>query len=91
MRVLNWEELVSYPVSRACDHHYSLLVEEIEADGFSCESYGLLITDGRTGIETRRQHLTVNSRQALELMSKLVRCQVSPVHLADVIEDHFGA
>lgn len=91
MRVLNWKELVPYPVCTECDYHYGLVIEEVETDGFSCESYGFLITDERTGTGTRCRHITVNAHQAMELMSKLVRCQVSPVHLLDVIEDHFGA
>lgn len=69
---------------------YGLLVEDIQADGFQCESYGVVVTDGLTGEEARRRHVTVRAGEAIELVERLARCQVTPATLGDVVEDWLG-
>lgn len=70
--------------------HYALLVEDIEADGFRCESYGILVRDPNSGEETRVRHITVNGSEALALLNTMAGAAVSPVTLRDVVEDYLG-
>lgn len=90
MRVLDQriEQQPSQPVP--CRWRYGLLVEDIEADGFHCESYGVAVTDTVTGESARCRHVTVNAKEALELLDTLVRGAVGPVSLAEVVEDWLG-
>ena len=90
MRVLEWDR--SKRTERASPHHwrYCLLVEDIEVEGFHCESYGVLLLDTRTGQETRVRHVTVNAHRAAELLDVLSRGGVTPTTLHDVIEDWLG-
>lgn len=90
MRVLDWSALERRAEREEGRWRYGLLVEEIEAEGFHCESYGFLAADPRTGEERRCRHVTVNARDALELLGKLIRCGVSPTQLPEVIEDWLG-
>lgn len=69
---------------------YALLVEDIEVDGFHCESYGILIVDQNSGAETAVRHITINATQALELLNMTARLAVSPSTLNDVVEDFLG-
>lgn len=89
MRVLDWT------IPKApCDHlgfscRYGLLVEDIEVDGFQCESYGVVIADP-AGNTKRCRHITVNAAQIAELLDLLIRNGVTPVTLSDVVEDWLG-
>lgn len=69
---------------------YGLLVEDIEVDGFHCESYGVAVTDTLTGECARRRHVTVSAMDALALVNTLARNMVTPVSLEDVVEDWLG-
>lgn len=89
MRVLDWRTLERPKPKLVVEHHwrYGLLVEDIEVDGFHCESYGMMVTDEATGEEARCRHVTVNAQEAMELLRLLVSNAVTPVTLADVVED----
>lgn len=86
MRVLDW---ITAPAAALRPCRYGLLVEDIEVDGFHCESYGVVITDP-TGATARCRHVTVNAARAAQLMELLVRNGVTPITLADVVEDWLG-
>lgn len=90
MRVLDLGALERRP--RALEHRwrYGLLVEDIEVEGFHCESYGVVVTDDLTGETGRCRHITVNAKEALELLSALAQNAVTPVTLMDVVEDWLG-
>ncbi len=87
MRVLDWRTLER--PKQAAEHHwrYGLLVEDIEVDGFHCESYGMVVTDEATGEEERVRHVTVNAGEAIELLGALVRNAVTPITWMEVVED----
>lgn len=90
MRILDWSRLAERPAVEERRWRYGLLVEDIEVEGFHCESYGFLVADDRTGEESRCRHVTVNAAQAVTLLERLIHCGVSPVHLPDVVEDWLG-
>lgn len=90
MRVLDQRTLEMPRQSEERRWRYGLLVEDIEVDGFHCESYGVAVTDTLTGESERRRHVTVNAKEALELVSTLARGAVSPVNLPEVVEDWLG-
>ncbi len=69
---------------------YTLLVEDIEVDGFHCESYGVSVEDPATGERAQARHVTVHAGDAANLLELLAKHQVSPVHLSDVVEDWLG-
>ena len=90
MRVLEWERSNKTGKASSLRWRYYLLVEDIEVEGFHCESYGVLLENAVTGEESRVRHVTVNAHQAVELLDILVRGGVTPVTLRDVIEDWLG-
>lgn len=95
MRTLDWKPTASQ--ARAAEApppqnrwNYALLVEDIEVDGFHCESYGVVITDRVTGETAQARHVTVSALDIACLMDVIVRGQVTPTTLADVVEDWLG-
>lgn len=68
-------------------YDYAILVDELDVGAFSCESYGAQITSRSTGDQAKLPHITVSATRIDQLMELLVRNQVSPVHLQDVVED----
>lgn len=90
MHVLDWRMLESSSSVAEQPWRYGMLVENIEVDGFHCESYGVMITDRATGREHRRRHVTVSAMDAVSLLDLLERNQVSPATLDDVLEDWLG-
>lgn len=82
MRLIKWDG-----PGRACRWRYALVVDDVAAEGFFCESYGVTISDARTGAECRRRHVTTSALDAAALLDALARGQVSPVTLDDVLED----
>lgn len=90
MRILDQSWLAKRPLSENCRWRYGLLVEDIRVEGFSCESYGFLVADDQTGEEARCRHVTLSTVQAVALLEQLIRCEVSPVHLRDIVEDWLG-
>lgn len=90
MRTIEWKRerhQVSMPVKQ---WHYTLLVEDIEVDGFHCESYGIMVKDPDAGEEAVVRHITVNGTEALTLLNTVARLAVSPSTLGDVVEDYLG-
>lgn len=69
------------------DYEYAILVDQIKVGAFFCESYGVSIVNRRTGERSAVPNITVSIPRIDELVEKLVRCQVSPIHLRDVVED----
>lgn len=90
MRVLDWKMLGNKSTQAGPLWRYGLLVEDIEVDGFHCESYGVMIADCATGQEHRRRHVTSDAPDAASLLDLLARNQVSPATLDDVLEDWLG-
>lgn len=90
MRTLNWEETRSGASASVRQWTYTLLVEDIEVDGFHCESYGILVCAPDTGEKVAVRHITVNGAEALVLLERVARLAVSPVTLRDVVEDYLA-
>lgn len=87
MRTLNWP---GKKASATGVWQYTLLVEDIEVDGFHCESYGVAVENTVTGERAQVRHVTVHAGDAAELLELLAQHQVSPAHLPDVVEDWLG-
>lgn len=82
MRVLDW-------TTQKTPCRYGLLVEDIEVDGFHCESYGVVLTAPDASTK-RCRHITVNAAKISELLDLLIRNAVTPTTLLDVVEDWLG-
>lgn len=77
-----------YPdLRRESDYDYSILVDTMAVGSFACESYGAAIRSRKSGERAEVPHITVSIPRIDELMERLVRNQVSPAHLRDVVED----
>ena len=68
-------------------YDYAILVDELNVGAFACESYGAQVTSRATGDYSRVRNITVSASRIDQLMELLVRNQVGPVHLKDVMED----
>ena len=68
-------------------YDYSILVDEVAVGGFACESYGIQVTSRRTGERSAVPNITVSVPRIDALAELLIRNQVSPIHLRDVVED----
>lgn len=68
-------------------YDYCILVDQVELGSFSCESYGVAVISRRTGERCEVANVTVSIPRIDELMELLVRNQVGPIHLRNVIED----
>lgn len=66
---------------------YSILVDEMDVGAFSCESYGVKIAEPATGHTAIVPHVTTSISRIDELMDLLIRNQVTPTALRDVIDD----
>lgn len=88
MRELKLDLHSLYPgLGEPWDYEYAILVDQVEVGAFSCESYGVLVVNRRTGERAAVPNITVSVPRIDQLVETLVRHQVSPVHLKDVIED----
>lgn len=90
MRILDLRSLGYTAPAGPGRRRYELLVEEVAADGFFCESYGVAVTDEETGESARRRHVSVNAGEAAALLDALARNDVPPAALGDVVEDWLG-
>lgn len=90
MRTMEWKETKTVQAALPRQWHYALLVEDIEVDGFHCESYGLMVCETDSGEKAVVRHITVNGSEALALLNTVARLAVSPVALRDVVEDYLG-
>lgn len=90
MRTMEWMQERTETSAQTKQWHYALLVEDIEVDGFHCESYGIMARDPDSGEESVVRHITVNGAEALALLERVARLAVSPVTLRDVVEDYLA-
>lgn len=90
MRMVDWTQGKTDAAPPAAQWRYALLVDDIEVEGFRCESYGIMVREPNTGEEALVRHITVNASAAWELLDTVARSAVSPVTLADVVEDYLG-
>ena len=87
------KELILDPVQldpelgRSGSYTYAILIDEMDVGNFSCESYGVRITSNRTGDTAAIPHITVSIPRIDSLMELLIRNNVSPDHLRDVVDD----
>lgn len=68
-------------------YDYAILVDQVDLGSFSCESYGAVVTAPATGDRAQVANITVDPDRIDRLMELLVRCQVGPTHLRDVVDD----
>jgi hypothetical protein len=68
-------------------YHYSILIDEMDVGRFSCESYGVKISENPEGEVAAVSHVTTSIPRIDELMDLLTSNSVTPVGLRDVIED----
>ena len=88
MRELKLDVYSLYPELKAeGPYDYAILVDELDVGPFACESYGAQVTNRSTGERSEVANITVSATRIDQLMELLVRGQVSPVHLGDVVED----
>ena len=88
MRELKLDLYSLYPDLKAEGaYDYSILVDQVEVGAFSCESYGVSVTSRITGERAAVPNITVSVPRIDELVEMLVRGQVGPIHLRDVIDD----
>lgn len=66
---------------------YLLTVGEKQVGRFACEAYGVKIEDELTGESVTIPDLTVSAARIDELMELLIRNEVTPAGLEDVIAD----
>ena len=66
---------------------YLLTVGEKRVGRFACEAYGVKIEDELTGESVTVPDLTVSAARIDELMELLIRNEVTPAGLEDVIAD----
>jgi len=72
-------------ISLCC--RYFVLVGEMQAGVFSCESYGVKIENAETGESASFPDLTLSAEKIDKLMECLIRNRVTPAGLEDVIRD----
>lgn len=88
MRELKLDVYSLYPDMKAQGpYDYAILVDELDVGPFVCESYGARVTSRTTGDQAEVPNITVSVTRIDQLMELLVRNQVGPVHLGDVVED----
>lgn len=88
MRELKLDVYSLYPdLTDIGPYDYAILVDEVSAGNFLCESYGVRITSRTSGERSEVPNITISTSRIDELMDLLVRNQVSPIHLRDVVDD----
>ena len=88
MRELKLDLYSLYPdMKTPGPYDYAILVDELNVGPFACESYGACVTSRATGDRAEVPNITVSATRIDQLMELLVRNQVGPVHLGDVVED----
>ena len=75
-------------IEKALDNEYAILVGEmVVPGGFACESYGVRVASKLDSDREEIPDITVSISRIDELMELLVRNEVTPVTLRDVVED----
>lgn len=72
---------------RARSYDYFVLVDEVNADSFSCESYGVKIEEKGSGQSCAVPHITTSAERIDQLCELLLSGCVTPVTLRDVVLD----
>lgn len=72
--------------SRSRTFHYALVVEQVESGRFTCEDYGVKITE-EGGESATVPGITTSAVRIDELLELLIRNRVGPASLHDVIAD----
>lgn len=67
-------------------YDYSILIDEMDVGLFSCESYGIRVSE-RGGSEASVPHVTCSAARIDELSELVVRNGVTPTTLNDVLAD----
>lgn len=67
--------------------HYYILLENLKLEDFSGQSYGIKIEEKETGEIAVAPHVTTRSSVIYQLARTLVKHQVTPCTLMDVIQD----
>lgn len=68
-------------------YDYAILVDQMDVGNFSCESYGVRVTRRETGETAAIPHITVSVPRIDSLLELLIRGNVGPDHLRDVVDD----
>ncbi len=67
-------------------YEYYLLVEEVRADKFFCEEFGVAVRE-KSGEESEIRGITCQKQRVEDLLSLLCEHRVSPITLGDVLAD----
>ena len=73
-------------LGRSRTFHYSLTVDQVEAGTFSCENYGVRVSEDG-GDSSAVPGITTSALRIDELMTLLVEHGVGPSTLRDVVDD----
>ena len=73
-------------LGRSRTFHYSLPVDTVESGAFSCENYGVKISED-DGDTAAVPGITTSALRIDELMTLLVEHGVGPASLRDVVDD----
>ena len=73
-------------LGRSRTFHYSLTVDTVESGAFSCENYGVKISED-DGDTAAVPGITTSALRIDELMTLLVEHGVGPASLRDVVDD----
>ena len=88
MRELKLDLFSLYPdLGDSGIYDYAILVDQVAVGAFACESYGVAVTSRLTGERSAVPNITVSVPRIDALVDLLVRGQVGPIHLRDVVED----
>lgn len=68
-------------------YDYSILIDEMDVGPFSCESYGVKIAEQGGGQAAVVPHVTCSISRIDELSELLLKNQVTPTTLKDVVMD----
>lgn len=88
MREMTLDLAALYPGLKTSGRYdYAILVDEMNVGRFACESYGVSVTARTSGERATVPNITVNIPRIDALVELLVRNEVGPTHLRDVVED----
>lgn len=68
-------------------YRYGVLIDEMDVGAFSCESYGVRVTEEVSGETAQVVHITTSIPRIDDLIERLAGGDVPPCALRDVIAD----
>ena len=68
-------------------YRYCVLIDEMDVGAFSCESYGVRVTEELSGESDEVVHITTSIPRIDDLVERLAGGDVPPCALRDVIAD----